>query len=68
MAEKRSENSDRENSLEKEIAEKKLRELARAYWLKLHLSPSGKVPDAELEAARETYTRNLGHRRRKTYL
>jgi len=48
----------RENIFEVD-AEKTLRELARDYWLKLHLSPSDKVLSAEIEAAQEVYTRYL---------
>ncbi len=48
----------RENIFEIE-AEKKLKELARAYWFKLNLSRLGKDLGAEIEAAQEAYTRYL---------
>lgn len=48
----------KENIFEKE-AEDRLKELAKDYWLKYHLSLLGKDLSVEIEIAREAYERHL---------
>lgn len=59
MAEKVSEKPDETHDSEKEGAEKKLRELAKSYWLKYYLSHLGKKDEVETETAHEAYERYL---------